>query len=210
MAALLDTASLITDAEQFNKSASDATERVKLLQFAQDVEAEILAMRRWWYLWKETDLAYTNNSQDYPLGVTIASIEGLTDADGLQLRRVDPETWRRIYKKSTDSGIPLVWVEQSRNSTTQVLNISVWPIPITGTGVGTGTFQGRLHALALVDSGTYSIIPEEYRAILSIGMHERMALDEEKVTLQKDLLVRRDSLLAAMVAEDNKREGSTP
>lgn len=207
MAQLLDTASLITDAEQFNKSSSTAAERVKLLQFAQDVEAEVLAMRRWWFLWARKDLSWTNAEPDYALPVTIASIDSLSDEDGLQLTRVSPAAWRNVYRKSTSTGVPTIWAEQPRNPTTQVLNISVWPTPITDDGVGTATYDGRLYVLALVDSVTYSIIPEEFRPILSLGMHEKMAMDEEKVQLDAALIARRDALIAAMITEDVKRGG---
>lgn len=208
MAPLLDTASLITDAEQFNKSSSTAAERVKLLQFAQDVEAEILAMRRWWFLWVQRTHSFSAAQPDYNMAADIASVDNFANVNGALIRRVSPNLWQNVYKKSTVSDTPLVWFEQSRDASSQVIKVEFWPIP---NNTENGSFDGRLHAIALSDAGaSYSKIPEEYRSILSIGMHERMATDEEKVQLQKDLLVRRDNLVSAMIVEDDKREGSSP
>ena len=203
MPPLLDTASLITDAEVFNASSSQASERVKLLQYAQDVEAEILALRRWWFLTVQRTFSFLSGVQEVNIADDIANVLNISDFNGLQLGEADGRTWRNVFQKSITTGRPEFWNEQPRNDASQILVVSLWPIPST---TENGKFEGRLHAVALADNNAnYSRIPEEYRAILSIGMHEKMALDEEKVQLQQGLLTRRDNLVSAMVAEDTGR-----
>lgn len=206
--ALLDTASLITDLELYNASSSTATERTVLLQHIQETEAEILAMRRWWFLLEQREHSFSAATQAYNMAADIASVDNFVNADGDLVERVDDRTWRNVYGKSAITGPAEVWNEKPRNPSSQILIVQFWPIP---DATENGTFDGRLHAKALTDnSANYSKIPEEYRSILSIGAHEHMAIAEEKVQLQGGLVTKRDQLLAVMLAEDDKRGEGGP
>ncbi len=204
MAALLDTASLITDAEVFNASSATAAERVKLLQFIQDVEAEVLSLRAWWFLHIERTFSFLATTREYNMAADVAAVMSVSDVNNQQITEIrDAHTWLNIFAPSATTGTPQAWNERPRDSSSQVLVLSFWPVPDT---TENGKYTGRIKALALSDSSSnYSKIPEEFRMILSIGAHERMAIDEEKVQLQKDLLIRKDALVQQMINEHDRR-----
>ena len=188
--------------------ARDAVARAKLLEWLQAAAAEVWAAQDWWFKREEFNHAWIAAQAVYTLHEATEAVLDVFDVDGNLLDFVDLKTYNAVFRPSEPvAGVPRVWTLDSRDQSSGVLRLRVWPAP-TVAAAGAAKMVRKVKETELEDDeDNKSRVPSEQMHVAAYRALQLLCQDEKQHGEADRYGGLYDKGLASMMADNKRRLG---
>lgn len=199
----MDTAAMI-DYMLVRYKSSESDARANCLKWLNDAQEKVWYLADWWFRKDRDDFAFLTGIKTYNVAAGTLEVLDLYDSSDQPLVYIPYNTFYAVYGGAADAGEPQAWTHGTRNVTTGLQSVVVYPTPDQDySGV---ILRDIAHTELSDAAASVSLLPEQHHRILPTKALAEMARDENKPAMHKEFQDEFDRLLADMLAADARHK----